>query len=534
MAAEFSRLDQQRFNRFNLKTILVSGIGFFTDAFDIFVINLAIPMIAFVWYFKESSDIGKANHMPKVESGLLKASTQVGTFVGQLLFGFLSDKLGRKSMYGLVLAIMIFSTINTALVAPTKAFSIGAILILWRLVLGVGIGGDYPISAVITSEFASKHNRGLMVAAVFAMQGLGIMVASLCAIIVMAAFKPTLVPDNEGSVYVSALDSVWRLLFFLGIVPACMAVYWRLQIPETPRFTAVARGDVEKAMADLHKVVNEGSDDIQLAPASSSAEAPVSQIRAPLDASISLEDKYSFLTFGQLFGNWKNGKILFATAACWFLLDVGFYGVQLNQSEIVKYLGYGGGHTAYEFFWNNCLGNLILSLCGTVPGYWITVFTIEKLGRTRIQLLGFAALTVIFIVLTIFWESMKGTTAFFALFLLGNLFFNFGPNTTTFILPAELFPTKFRSTCHGISAAAGKMGAIIAAFGFDQIRGDHGEGMQLILGIFSGCMALGLICTFLIPETKGKTLEELSASFYSQEVVSKFPPPPDHEPKGKI
>ncbi|KAJ3362924.1 phosphate transporter [Allomyces javanicus] len=534
MAAEFSQLDQQKFNRFHLKTIVVSGIGFFTDAFDIFVINLAIPMIAFTWYFTEKKDIGKANHMPSIETSLLKASTQVGTLIGQLLFGYLADKLGRKSMYGLVLAIMIVCTFNTALAAPTVSFSIGAVLIFWRLILGIGIGGDYPISAVITSEFASVHTRGLMVAAVFAMQGLGILVASLCAIIVLAAFRPILVPDHEGTVYIKYLDNVWRLLFFLGIVPALLAVYWRLQIPETPRFTA-AQGDKDAAMKDLQKVANEMGQidgDIQLQTAGSSSAADVA-IPLTSSAPVNLEDKYSHLTFGQVFGNWKNGKILFATAACWFLLDVGFYGVQLNQSDVLKHMGYGKGETAYDYFFSLALGNLILSLCGTVPGYWFTVFTIEKFGRIKIQLMGFTFLTIIFIVLTAAFDSLKGTTGFFVLFVGANFFFNFGPNSTTFILPAELFPTKFRSTCHGISAGAGKLGAIIAAFGFDQIKGKNGENMWVILLIFSVCMAAGLLCTFLIPETKGKTLEELSNLFYSPEVVEKYGPAPiDYSAKG--
>ncbi|KAJ3358488.1 phosphate transporter [Allomyces javanicus] len=518
-AAEFHALDRQRFSRFHLKTILVSGIGFFTDAMDIFVINLAIPMIAFVWYFKENSNIGKANHMPSGEMGMLKASTQVGTLLGQLIFGHLSDKLGRKSMYGLVLAIMIFGTLNTSLAAPTYAFSVGAILIFWRLVLGIGIGGDYPISAVITSEFASVHTRGLMIASVFAMQGIGILFASLCAVIVLACLKSTLqLPEDSHSMYAPAFDNVWRLLLFIGILPAIAAVYWRLQIPETPRFTANVRGDAEKAMRDMATVVK--TDDIEAENRTHAANAPESALKAQ-----TLEEKYAHVTFWQMFGNWKNGKVLFGCAACWFLLDVGFYGVQLNQSTMISFMGYGGGKTPYEFFANMALGNLIISLCGTVPGYWFTVFLIEKMGRIKIQLMGFTILSIIFVVMTIFFDQLKGTTTFFVLYIVATFFFNFGPNATTFILPAEIFPTQFRSTCHGIAAATGKAGAIVSAFGFDQMKGPNGEHMVTILAIFSACMIAGLLCTLLVPETKGKTLEELGAVFYDPEIVDKFPKP---------
>ncbi|KAL2520029.1 putative inorganic phosphate transporter 1-7 [Forsythia ovata] len=106
---------------------------------------------------------------------------------------------------------------------------------------------------------------------------------------------------------------------------------------------------------------------------------------------------------------------------------------------------------------------------------------------------------------------MYGLTFFFA---------NFGPNSTTFVVPAEIFPARFRSTCHGISAAAGKAGAIVGAFGFlyaaqnqDKSKTDPGYpagiGMRNSLFILGGINILGLICTFLVPDAKGKSLEEM-------------------------
>lgn len=92
------------------------------------------------------------------------------------------------------------------------------------------------------------------------------------------------------------------------------------------------------------------------------------------------------------------------------------------------------------------------------------------------------------------------------------LFANFGPNTTTFIVPAELFPARFRSTCHGISGAAGKVGAIIGAVGFGSAS--HGQtedhkAVQILLVILGGVCLLGLAVTyFFTPETKGRSLEE--------------------------
>ncbi|KAF0708431.1 hypothetical protein As57867_006337, partial [Aphanomyces stellatus] len=95
------------------------------------------------------------------------------------------------------------------------------------------------------------------------------------------------------------------------------------------------------------------------------------------------------------------------------------------------------------------------------------------------------------------------------LYSFAQFFFNFGPNTTTFIIPAEVFPTAVRSTGHGISAASGKAGAIIAAQGFAVVA-KSSFGFSGVLYIFSACCFMGLLFSFWVPETKGLTLEELS------------------------
>ncbi|KAL7747293.1 hypothetical protein RI367_007347 [Sorochytrium milnesiophthora] len=522
MPSKFTELDNQHFGRFHLKAIILSGIGFFTDAYDIFIINIAIPMIAFSWYFKESPQLSHTDNMPSATKSLLKASTQIGTLVGQLLFGYLSDRLGRKSMFGVVLAIMIVAAINSSLAADTHGgIKIGFMLILWRLILGVGIGGDYPISAVITSEFALVNRRGMMIAAVFAMQGFGALLGSVLGIIVLVAMKSHLQPPDPKSVYVPNIDNVWRLLFFLGIVPATIAMYWRLGMPETPRFSS-ERGDEEMAMRDMAKVTH--------------GKQPQSQRHQTVDSAAQLTEdghgdavttrqddtpppppadgqQVDKATFWRVFRQWRNAKVLIGTSVSWFLLDVGFYGVQLNQSDIIKFMGYGEGSTAYEYFYNLAIGNLFLSVCGSFPGYWASVFTIERFGRTKLQLMGFIVLSIIFIILTATFRSLQGHAGLVVLFAFANFFFNFGPNVTTFVIPAEIFPTRFRSTCHGISAAAGKLGAILASVSFDQIPGDKNRHMTVVLAIFSVCMILGIFSTLLIPETKGKTLEELEEVF---------------------
>ncbi|GLU07716.1 hypothetical protein SLE2022_246640 [Rubroshorea leprosula] len=166
----------------------------------------------------------------------------------------------------------------------------------------------------------------------------------------------------------------------------------------------------------------------------------------------------------------------------------------------------------------------LISLCSTVPGYWFTVFLIDKMGRFAIQLMGFFFMTVFMFAIAIpydHWTHKENGIGFVVMYSLTFFFANFGLNATTFVVPAEVFPARFRSTCHGISAAAGKLGAIVGAFGFlylaqnqDKAKADAGYpagiGVKNSLLVLGGINALGFLFTFLVPESKGKSLEEIS------------------------
>ncbi|ORX95171.1 phosphate transporter [Basidiobolus meristosporus CBS 931.73] len=489
MSNELQGLSESKLTGWHLRAIIVAGIGFFTDAYDIFIINLAVPMMGYVYYTENN------NKIPKQYEGPLKGATAFGTLIGQLLFGYLGDRLGRKKMYGSELIIIIFATICCEIAGSwAKGVNVIAILGFWRFILGIGIGGDYPVSAVITSEFASTKRRGMMIAAVFASQGTGILVGALFTVIMLAIFQGAIRADQNN------FDYVWRLMLAFGCVPAIFTVYFRLTMPESPRYTLEVNGDAEKAAEDLRGIMNiEEKDHIE-------AQHEIANVNSQQ------------LTFTQHFGQWKNLKVLLGTSLSWFFLDIAFYGLSLNQSYVLQAIGYSSkGLSPYDAMWTEAVGNLIISLMGTVPGYWFTVFLIERMGRIKIQLMGFAFLTIIFIVLSAGFYKIRDTAValFVALFTLAQFFFNFGPNTTTFVLPSEVFPTRFRSTAHGISAASGKLGAIVATFGFNQlveIGGKDGEHAFLpqTLGIFAAIMFLGFLSTFWVPETKGKSLEEIS------------------------
>ncbi|BGP08206.1 Inorganic phosphate transporter PHO84 [Rhodotorula toruloides] len=520
--AALAEIDNAKFGWFHVKACAVAGVGFFTDAYDIFAINLCAAMIGYVYNMGAHKGALTANQ----DLGL-KIATPVGTLVGQLFFGWLADIVGRKKMYGFELIIIIIATLGQAVAGHGPAVSIIGVLVMWRFIMGVGIGGDYPLSSVITSEFAATRIRGRMMVATFWSQGWGQLAAAIVTIVCLAAFKKQILNDPVG--YAHHLDFVWRLVIGLGAVPGAVALYFRLTLPETPRFTMDVERNIKQAASDVDAFLQTGGYVQDSTPA-------VTQIAAP---------KATFRDFRQHFGQWKNGKVLFGTAWSWFALDVAFYGLGLNSSIILTAIGYSSPssgtpqHIRYYSLYNNAVGNIIITVAGLIPGFWAAFFLIDRIGRKvtlpfaqtsapvdepladlrrlppqPLQLIGFALLTVTLCCMGFGYHKLKDNAvgAFVFLYCITNFLQNFGPNTTTFIIPGEVFPTRYRSTAHGISAASGKFGAIIAqimAFKLKD-RGGKNAFVPHILEIFALFMLTGVFSTLLLPETKGKTLEELS------------------------
>jgi PHS family inorganic phosphate transporter-like MFS transporter len=178
-------------------------------------------------------------------------------------------------------------------------------------------------------------------------------------------------------------------------------------------------------------------------------------------------------------------------------------------------MGFDQRENLYLYLRNTATGQIVLICAGALPGYWLTVFTVDTIGRRPIQIGGFAILTVIFCVLGFAWQGLT-KTHLLVLYVLAQFFFNFGPNATTFITPAEIFPTRVRSTGHGFSAGMGKLGAVFAQIFFAPMikRGaTHDNPTPWIHGvmqIFALFMFLGMLTSFLVPESKGARLEELA------------------------
>eukprot|EP00026_Physarum_polycephalum_P011360 Phypoly_transcript_11578.p1 GENE.Phypoly_transcript_11578~~Phypoly_transcript_11578.p1 ORF type:complete len:351 (+),score=39.55 Phypoly_transcript_11578:1-1053(+) len=334
-----------------------------------------------------------------------------------------------------------------------------------------------------------------MIAAVFSMQGFGQLSAALVAIITLRCFKARIEEDPLN------VDYVWRMCLGLGCVPAILGAYYRTKLPETPRFTALVKGDAVRAQKDMERI---------LSPEVASDAAPLiaDGYTQPQPTKVSIKD------FCAHYNKVKNLKVLVGCAGSWFMLNVAFYGLALNQSTVLLAIGFTSKEQVYNNLYTTAVGNCLINLMGSVPGYWMTVFLVDRLGRKKIQFLGFGVLTVLLALLSIFYEPIldKATWLFIFLYCVGQFFFNFGPNATTFIIPGESFPTRYRSTSHGLCAASGKLGAMVSSFGFTYMisSSDPVPAVRTLLGVLSIFMMGGFLLTFLVEETKGRSLEEIS------------------------
>ena len=463
-------LDNSGLKRGHVRTMFVAGMGFFTDAYLLFVLTVASPILASTYGFNLVAIKGTTNLLGfqvlniQIIEGLISSAVLFGAFFGAMVFGHIADRYGRKKIYGLELSIMIIFTILSALSVNYP------MLIITRFIVGIGVGGDYPISSTIMSEYSSSKHRGKLVSMVFAMQGFGLVSGALVGL---------------GSIYILPIADSWRLMLAFGAIPAIYVVYLRRKLMETPRFSLQVEGNKGAAEKAISTITGVGA---------GSVDQTITKVKK-LSSKDYMHSLRKYLIF------------VLGTTISWFIFDMAFYGTTLNNGFILQQIGYGSSASLRTTIFNTAIGDTILAGAFALPGYWISVGLIDKAGRRLLQWLGFAVMAISYIVLGFEYSFLKtDIDLFIMVFGVSYLFGNIGPNTTTFILPTELFPTKIRSTAHGIAASIAKLGAGIFTFLFLILGTALGNGGEFeLLGAMA---AIGAVVTLLtIRETKGLSLE---------------------------
>lgn len=444
-------VDEAPLSMKHAKVWFTSGMGFFTDAYDLFIIGIALTVIE---KYKLAGYPAEASIVSVAATASLAAA-----IIGQLVFGFLADRLGRKSVYGIEASILAIGAILSAL-SPNLIT-----LTVFRFIQGIGIGGDYPVSATIMSEYANVKDRGKLIALVFANQGIGSVVAVFVGLASVSVLPP---------------DMAWRVMLGVGAIPAFSVILLRRRLPETPRYSLLVKMKKDEA------------------------ERAAKEVGAELKGVAVAKDRGLAGFLGKF---WVS---LIGTAGAWFLLDVAFYGTGIYSGPIIG-----------QFFGSALTIQQVIVYAG-IPffiglfGYFTAVALMDKLGRKVIQIQGFIMMAIIYVIVA----SVMATTgtkvtgftiptdlAFF-LYAMSFFFIDFGPNTTTFVFPAEIYPVRYRTTGHGISAASGKLGAAISTLYFPFLL--NSIGIKGILEMLAVLSILGAGVTLLLKEPKNSSLEEVS------------------------
>ncbi|QGR20057.1 MFS transporter [Stygiolobus azoricus] len=476
----FKSMDSLKLTFNHIKIWYTAGMGFFTDAYDLLVISYILATFIDAYKYYGMSVPGFTNYLVGPNSdfwiGLLASSAIITAILGQLIFGFLGDKLGRKSVYGVEASLLTIGALLSAF-----AWNLPS-LIFFRSIMGLGIGGDYPISATIMSEYANVKDRGKLIALVFSNQALGSLAALAVGVISVSILPP---------------DIAWRVMAGLGAIPAATVIYLRRKVPETPRYSLLVKGNIEEAKKAA-KFLGTGIE-------------VNSNVRSGIKGVSEFLSTYL--------------PVLIGTAGTWFILDIAFYGTGIySSSALAPVFGnpFPSHPTALSLseFQSDLAKALFIGgvpfLVG-FPGYFAAVALLDKLGRKWIQLQGFIAMAIIYAVVSsvmiVNGTKVEGfsipPTLAFIIYSLSYFFIDFGPNTTTFVIPAEVYPTKFRTTGHGISAASGKIGAAITTYLFPSLIATIGiKEILIMLAILS--VIGGIITYAFVPEPKMKPLEEAS------------------------
>ncbi|WP_324276536.1 MFS transporter [Blastococcus brunescens] len=430
------RLDRLPFTREHGRLVVGSGLGWALDAMDVGLISFVMAALAVQWQLSatELSWIGSIGF----------AGMAIGATVG----GLLADRFGRRQVFAITLLVFGLATGAAAL-----SWSVGALLV-FRFVIGLGLGAELPVASTLVSEFAPARVRGRMVVLLEAFWAVGWTLAALI-----------------GYFVVPGSDDGWRWALAIGAVPALYAAFVRRALPESVRFLET-RGRVEEAEAAVRRFEEA---------------AGVPAVRSPVARPAPSPGPRAL---------WAAGTRVRTAAlwVVWFSINFAYYGAFIwlptllvaNGFSLVRSFGY----------------TLVITLA-QLPGYAVAAVLIERWGR-RATLATFLAGSAVGAGL---FAAADGETA---VLLTGMVlsFFNLGAWGALYAVTPEVYPTVLRATGAGAAAGFGRLASIAAPLCVPPLLAIGGTGM--VFGTFAAFFVLGGIATWWLPERRGQALEDVA------------------------
>ncbi|BBB90026.1 MAG TPA: MFS transporter [Methylomusa anaerophila] len=435
------RLETLPVGRFHYKLLLVTGLGWMFDAMDTGIIAFILPVLAQEW------------NLTTAQMGLIGSMGLLGMAVGAVLAGTAADKFGRKTVFAVTLLIYSVATGLCGLAWNYQS------LLVFRFLVGFGLGGELPVAATLMAEYSPPARRGRFVVLLESFWGLGWLAAALISYLIIPYYG-------------------WQMAFFIGAVPALYVFFIRLAVPESVRYL-LDKGQAREAEAIIAKLEQEAG--------VTEVNRPVYSLNSSAAASFSFNELWAPRFMKRTIVLWL----------VWFGIVYSYYGIFTWLPSLMVKQGYTILKT-FEYV-------LIITLA-QLPGYFSAAYFVDRIGR-KATLAFYLALSAV----SAYFFGQGGDPAIVLLW--GSLmsFFNLGAWGVIYTYTPELYPTRIRALGSGWAAAVGRFGGILAptVVGY-MISGS--DGFIKVFSMFTGVLlAIAAIVWLLGEETKGRTLDEISS-----------------------
>lgn len=414
----------------------VAAMGAFLDGYDNMVIGAALLIIQPAW------------KLSAAQVGLLGSIAFLGMAIGGFVFGRLTDKFGRKTSFVLDLSLFVIGGLVSAFATNIAIFTVG------RLILGVAIGADVPISTSLIAEISPKNKRGFLTGLMQPLWFFGAFSSTMIAVLFLS----------------SGNNDAWRWAIGLGVVIAVIVMGLRTRIPESPRWL-LAQGK------------NVNTEEIGI----KSNEA----IRTPDTQNSSLK-----VLFSKRYAVSLSVVLLF-----WFLAL--YRGGTFNSYVplLLQMFGFKAKLAALEV-------NAVMYLIYSIVSFFTAMY-LDRMGRRSVILIGWAFNVVL--TFSLAFVSQNQSIVFVGL-LMGSTIFNQIVTTALYPWSVEFFPTMLRATAQGMATGVSRLGALLASFAFPLMQVSFG--WTGTVEVVSAIMFAGLIAGIILrpAETDNRSLEDISMS----------------------
>jgi putative MFS transporter len=441
-----ARVERLPLSKWHLRMMSIAGIAHFSDAFDSLAIAFVLPVLVGLW------------KIAPAEIGFLISAGYVGQMVGAVAFGWIAEKYGRRTALRWTVAVISIFSLACAFSWNYTSF------LIFRTIQGLGLGGEVPVAATYMNEVAAARFRGRIVLLLQSAFAVGIVVTSLVSIWIV---------PNLG----------WQWMFYIGALPALLAIFLRQLMPESPRWLA-GKGRLQEADQVMNKIEAEVTrNGTTLLPAIPADIPPIATAQGSL---------------ASLF----EGRYLARTITLWALMfctSIVGYGLLTWMPTVYRTVLKLPLNEALQYG----LAGSVASLLGVLSG----AFLVDLIGRRPTFMLGFFGSAI---ALAVLWRMPLQIAPIYIVVLAGiGLYFISMLLSGLYLYVPELYPTRMRALGAGAASAWLRIGAIVGPSMVGWILGVSDLSSVFLMFALAGLVG-GLVILFATIETRGKPLEQLA------------------------